>query len=56
MAYFNTFFAETIANPTKHGIVHIMVVNTYSTGGGLHWFIVAWKIEPTMPSVGSSAF
>ena len=51
--YFYTFFAQTLASSAHHGRVHIMVVNTAKdtgvappTMGGVHWFVVAWYIEP----------
>jgi len=48
--YFYTFFAQTMASPAHRGIVHIMIVNTGlaqgPTMGGVHWFVVAWIIDP----------
>ena len=29
LGYFHTFFAQTLTQPAMHGMVHIMVVNTY---------------------------
>ena len=45
LAYFYTYFGQTLANPADHGRVKIMVVNTNSDKG-FHWFVVAWFIDP----------
>jgi hypothetical protein len=46
LAYFYSFYGAAMASPTHHGRVHIMVVNTDSAGGGVHWFVVAFRISP----------
>ena len=52
MNFFESRVAETVANPSKHGKTHFVVVNTErqtrlsNTIGGIHWFLTAWYIEP----------
>ena len=50
--FWEKHFARTLVQPAQHGRVHIMVVNTEeqltldATASGLHWFVIAWFIEP----------
>merc|ERR1712072_865846 len=53
---FETFYARTFADPAEHGHVHIMIVNTdTSDGGGRHWFLAAWYIDPIPTDMGGAA-
>ena len=54
--HFEEYFARTLIDPTEHGIVHMMIVNTEPVftqsvdmsmpTPGTHWFLAAWCIDP----------
>ena len=58
LGYFYTFFTQTLTQNNLQGVVHIMVVNSFTDTrgvdataaiGGEHWFVAAWYVDPTPP-------
>ena len=52
---FYTLFADSMVRPDMRGRIFIMVVNTVIEHGvvpplgsysGIHWFVVAWRVDP----------
>ena len=52
---FYTLFADSMVRPDMRGRIFIMVVNTaidhgvvppLGSYGGVHWFVVAWRVDP----------
>ena len=44
--HWHEYFSRTLAEPSTHNQVHIMIVNTETSGlRGMHWFVVAWVLS-----------
>ena len=58
--FWKVHFARSLAMPSQHGRIHIMVVNTAEQFSlhdisGMHWITVGWVIEPDEEANGAAA-